>query len=273
MTDIGTAGTADGRPAKRSDAGRRYSPFTCRVGLTRTKGEIMEKLHLARVNYLLDRVSNNVKYPTLDGSPALPAEAAELIECLGKLGLVEAADAMRKDFIVYFAHEVRLPNTGLDPRLVAFRSKANELFGPFPKYSRPEGDGKVVRLRLIDHFDGLQITFKKLSMYSSPLTPPAPGTEAAKGKASSTLTKKNRRRRKPDRKVAERRAERTKQAKIDTAIFADWRKEGWGTYQQYATWKNEYLPAGWPKLDRSYVTLAIGREKARLKRLNEWPPK
>ena len=82
------------------------------------KGEVMEMLLLARAKYLLDRVSNNVKYPTLDGSPALPAEAAALIECLGKLGLVEDADAMRKDFIVYFAHEVRLLNTGLDERLV-----------------------------------------------------------------------------------------------------------------------------------------------------------
>jgi hypothetical protein len=136
------------------------------------KGDFMEMLLLARAKYLLDRVSNNVKYPTLDGSPALPPEAAALIECLRNLGLVEDADAMHKDFIVHFAHETRLPNTGLDPRLVEFRSKANELFGPFLKYSRPEGDGTVVRLRLIDHFDGLRITFKKLSMLSSPLTPP-----------------------------------------------------------------------------------------------------
>ena len=154
------------------------------------KGEIMETLLLARAKYLLDRVSNNVKYRTLDGSPALPAEAAALIECLGKLRLVEDADAMRKDFIVYFAHEVRLPNTGLDPRLVEFRSTANELFGPFLKYTLPRGDLKVVRLRLIDHFDGLRITFKKLSTLSSPLTPPAPETGADEGKAGSTTRAK-----------------------------------------------------------------------------------
>lgn len=150
----------------------------------------MEALLLARAKHLLDRVSNNVKYPTLDGAPALPAEAAALIECLGKLGLIEDADAMRKDFIVYFAHEVRLPNTGLDSRLVEFRSKANELFGPFLKYSRPEGDSSVVRLRLIDQFDGLRITFKKLSMLSSLLTPPTPGAGADEPKAGTTTQDK-----------------------------------------------------------------------------------
>lgn len=145
----------------------------------------METLLLARAKYLLDSVSNNVKYPTLDGSPALPAEAAALIECLRKLGLVEDADAMRKDFSVYFAHEVRLLNTRFDPPLVEFRLKANELFGPFLKYS-PVGDSKVVRLRLIDHFDGLRITFKKFTMLASPLTPPTPGTGAEEGKAGTT---------------------------------------------------------------------------------------
>ena len=88
----------------------------------------------------------------------------------------------------------------------------------------------------------------------------------------ATTTKKKRRRRKTDPKVAKRRAERAKQVKIDKEIFADWRKETWGEYQNYVHWKNENLPDGWPKLDRSYVADAIGREKARLKRLNKWPP-
>ena len=57
--------------------------------------------------------------------------------------------------------------------------------GRFLKYSRPEGDGKVVRLRLIDQFDGLRITFKKLSMLSSPLTPLAPGTVTEPLKATA----------------------------------------------------------------------------------------
>ena len=160
------------------------------IGPTYRKAKLMETLLLARAKYLLDQVSNNVKYPTLDGSSALPSEAAALIEYLGNLGLGEDADAMRKDFIVYFAHEVRLPNTGLDRRLVEFRAKANELFGPFLKYSRPEGDKTVVLLRLIDHFDGLRITFKKLSMLSSPPTPPAPGTGADEGKAGTTTQAK-----------------------------------------------------------------------------------
>ncbi|MEM6778220.1 MAG: hypothetical protein AAF670_11240 [Planctomycetota bacterium] len=77
--------------------------------------------------------------------------------------MVEDADAMRNDFVVYFANEVRLPNSGLDARLVEFRSSANQLFGPFLKYGLPDGDKTVVRLRLIDHFDGLRITFKKTS--------------------------------------------------------------------------------------------------------------
>jgi hypothetical protein len=97
--------------------------------------------------------------------------------------------------------------------------------------------------------------------------------EGGGGVGATTTTKKKRRRRKPDPKVVERRAERAKQAKIDKEILADWRKETWGEYQNYVDWKNENLPDGWPTLDRSYVEHAIGREKARLKRLNEWPPK
>ena len=102
--------------------------------------------------------------------------------------------------------------------------------------------------------------------------PPAAKSEGGGG-VGTTKTKKKRRRRKKDPKVAERRAERAKQAKIDKEIFADWRKDTWGEYQNYVDWKNEHLPSGWPKLDRRYVELAIGREKARLKRLNKWPPK
>ncbi len=89
---------------------------------------------------------------------------------------------------------------------------------------------------------------------------------------SKPPNKKKRQRRKPDPKVAERRAERAEQAKIDREIFADWRKDTWREYQNYVDLKNENLPDGWPKLDRSYVEYAIGREKARLKRLNKWPP-
>ena len=97
--------------------------------------------------------------------------------------------------------------------------------------------------------------------------------EIAKPDQPTTTTKKNRRRSKPDPKVVERRAERAKQAKIDKEILADWREDTWGEYQNYVDWKNENLPDGWPKLDRSYVTLAIGREKARLKRAGKSPPR
>jgi hypothetical protein len=79
--------------------------------------------------------------------------------------------------------------------------------------------------------------------------------------------------RKLDPKTAEKRAQKEKQKKIDKIILADWLHETRENYQDYVDWKNEHLPEGWPKLDRRYVELAIGREKGRLKRVRKWPRK
>jgi hypothetical protein len=92
------------------------------------------------------------------------------------------------------------------------------------------------------------------------------GQAFAEGRARMMLLvkqKPRRRKRKPAPKVAERRKKREVQWKIDKAIEAEWEKKEWGTYQDYATWKNEYLPPDWPMLDGSYVGKAINRIKRR----------
>ena len=149
----------------------------------------VETLLLERAKYLLDSVSNNVKYPTVEGSPALPPEATALVEYLRKLGLDEDADAMRKDLIVYFAHEVRFPNSRIAPQLIEFRSKARELFGPFPKCSGRKSDSKIVRQRLIDQFDGLRITFKKLSLSQTKSAAPTIADDLALVRENAILAK------------------------------------------------------------------------------------
>ena len=92
---------------------------------------------------------------------------------------------------------------------------------------------------------------------------------AARNRAQKNVLR--RKRRKIDPKTAERCAERNKQHKIDKTIFTDWLGESREDYQDYVDWKNQNLPEGWPKLTRLYVELAIGREKARLKRAGKWP--
>lgn len=91
--------------------------------------------------------------------------------------------------------------------------------------------------------------------------------------AGGGTRKKRRHRPKRDNiKAKQRRAEREKQRAIDTEIFGEWRKRSWDDYQDYANWKNGYLPEGWPELNRRSVELAVRRAKACMKRAGKWPP-
>jgi hypothetical protein len=88
-------------------------------------------------------------------------------------------------------------------------------------------------------------------------------TEQGEGDGGAGSTRRppkpRRRKRKPDPKKQAKRKEREAQAKIDKAIETEWGKGEWDTLADYATWKNEYLPDGWPQLDRFYVQKAVGR--------------
>jgi len=125
-------------------------------------------------------------------------------------------------------------------------------------------------------FDGLRRLVKPEGDEAQPTGFPVrpPGRETAQGEgtgAAGLPPKRRKRRRNVDPKVAERRAERDKQHRIDKEILEDWLGEKREDYQDYVDWKNENLPADWPNLDRRYVEKAIAREKARLKRL-AWIP-
>jgi len=95
--------------------------------------------------------------------------------------------------------------------------------------------------------------------------PKATGARKRKRKQATRRRKRN------APKAAERRAQREEQRKIDKEILSDWLRETREDYEDYVDWKNENLPPGWPTLSRRYVELAIGREKARLKRAGKWP--
>ena len=109
-------------------------------------------------------------------------DAAELIECLEELGLNQGGNSMRSDFTDYFAEQVRgFPaDTVLGKDLEEFCLQATRLFGPFPK-DNDFGDPEVVRLRLIDHLDGLANTFRSLSPTSDGRTPSNSASEQSKG--------------------------------------------------------------------------------------------
>ncbi|MBI3466398.1 MAG: hypothetical protein HY000_25580, partial [Planctomycetes bacterium] len=94
-----------------------------------------------------------------------------------------------------------------------------------------------------------------------------PASPAAYERDSST-SPSNRRRRRRKQKTLAQNANRELQLRIDDEIVDEWtkRRSEWESYGDYAQWKNQYLPAGWPVLDAVYVEQAIARVKARLKR-------
>lgn len=65
------------------------------------------------------------------------------------------------------------------------------------------------------------------------------------------------RKRKADPKTVKQQEERKSRQQREREIAKDWSKGEWTDYQDYVTWKNENLPAGWSELDRHAVNRAI----------------
>jgi len=123
-----------------------------------------EALLVARARSLLHQVQLAVKSPSVHTAPSLPADVAELLDCLDKLELTQRARSMRADFTEYLAGYVqRLSDTGLDNRWAEFRFQAEKLFGPFPRDANALRDGTGAWKRLLYDLTILHDSFNRAS--------------------------------------------------------------------------------------------------------------
>jgi len=174
-------------------------------------------------------------------SPLRPPESRNQSRVLAA-GLRASVDAIERGLVEWLASRSR--TTTEHEILATFRSKCQEATALI-------ADPLTARR--------LNADLQRMILYLPP-----------RGEGKGGRRKKRRKRNDPE--TIKRRNAKKKQDAIDREIFSDWRMQEWAGYQDYANWKNQSLPTEWPKLDGDYVRLAIGREKARLKRLGKWPP-